>query len=153
MRVCVAVCMLVVLLAAPLAAQTEQVRVERPNLVGGELGGKAIIYHLNYERYFNNYFGIGAGLMGFGVDEGFFGLAPLYGALALGNVHSFYLAGGGTVAFGDTDWSELESTWIGIVSLGYLFQSPNGFFVRPTINALIKEGFLVLPGIAFGGSF
>jgi hypothetical protein len=153
MRFCAAVCLLLIFLAAPLAAQTEGIRVQRPNLVGGELGGKALIYCMNYERYFVNNVGIGVGMMGFGFEDGFVGLFPLYGVLALGDIHSLYVAGGGDYAAGSANWSELESTWIGIASVGYMYQSPSGFFVRPTINLLFKDSFLVLPGIAFGGSF
>ncbi len=153
MRLCVAVCLLVIFLAAPLAAQTEGIRVERPNLVGGELGGKAIIYNLNFERYFTNNFGIGVGLMGFGFEAGAIGIFPLYGVLALGNIHSLYLAGGGDWVAGTAHWDEVESTWIGVASLGYMYHAESGFFVRPTMNMLFKESFLILPGIAFGGSF
>ena len=153
MRFCVAVCLLVIFLAAPLAAQEEGIRVQRPTLVGGELGGKAFIYSLNVERYFTNNVGIGAGLMGFGFSEGFIGLFPLYGVLALGNIHSFYLAGGGDLAAGTANWDELEATWIGVASIGYMYHSESGFFVRPTFNMLFRDSFLILPGIAFGGSF
>ena len=153
MRFCVAVSLLVIFLAAPLAAQEDGVRVKRPTLIGGEIGGKAVIYSFNVERYFTNNVGIGAGLMGFGTSDGFIGLFPLYGVLALGNIHSFYLAGGVDLAAGSANWDELEADWIGVGSIGYMYHSESGFFVRPTINLLFKESFLVLPGIAFGGSF
>ncbi len=154
MRFCVAVGLLVIFLAAPLAAQEDGIRVQRPTLVGGELGGKAIIYCLNIEHYFTNNVGIGAGMMGFGTSDGGVGIFPLYGVLALGNIHSFYLAGGGDFAAGTEDnWDEVDSSWIGVVAVGYMYHAPSGFFVRPTINMLIKDSFLILPGIAFGGSF
>ena len=36
----------------PLAASAEGIREERPNLIGGEIGGKAVFYNVSYERYF-----------------------------------------------------------------------------------------------------
>lgn len=153
MRFCVAVSLLVIFLAAPLAAQKDGIRVQRPTLIGGEVGGKALIYCFNVERYFTNNVGIGAGLMGFGTDDGFFGLLPIYGVLALGNIHSLYLAAGGDLAAGSSNWDTLDSTFIGVASIGYMYHSESGFFVRPTLNLLFKDDFLILPGIAFGGSF
>jgi hypothetical protein len=153
MRFCIAVSLLVIFLAAPLAAQEDGIRVQRPTLIGGEIGGKALIYCLNVERYFTNNVGIGAGLMGFGTSDGFIGLLPIYGVLALGNIHSFYLAAGGDLAAGSSNWDTLDSTFIGVAAIGYMYHSESGFFVRPTMNLLFKESFLVLPGIAFGGSF
>ncbi len=153
MRFCIAVSLLVIFLAAPLAAQEDGIRVQRPTLIGGEIGGKALIYCLNVERYFTNNVGIGAGLMGFGTSDGFIGLLPIYGVLALGNIHSLYLAAGGDLAAGSSNWDTLDSTFIGVASIGYMYHSESGFFVRPTLNLLFKDEFLILPGIAFGGSF
>jgi len=152
MRFCVAVCLLVIFVATPVLAQEDGIRVQRPTLVGGELGGKALLYCINIEHYFTNNAGLGAGVMGFGFSDGAIGIFPVYGVLALGDIHSFYLAGGGDLAAG-TGWDEVESTMIGVISVGYMYHADSGFFVRPTLNMLIKDSFLILPGIAVGGSF
>ena len=150
-----------IVIAAPLTAfgQTGDVplmRAVRPNLVGGELGGRAILYSLNYERFVTPKVGIGAGLMGIGVSEGGVFLIPLYVSFTpIGNVHSLYLSGGYTIAGAAADeWGTVESTGFGTAAIGYLYHSEGGFYVKPTITLLfIEDNFLALPGIALGGSF
>jgi hypothetical protein len=145
--------LLLTLVLVPLTAEGADIRVERPNLVGGELGGRGIIYSMGFERYFSNNFGLGAGLMGIAVSEGGVGLFPLYASIPLGNIHNFYLGGGITLASG-TNWDEVNTSIFGTASIGYMYHSTGGFWVRPTINALfIEDNFLALPGIAMGGSF
>jgi hypothetical protein len=158
MRRTLLICLIMVMVPATLWAQStttpEKIREAHPNLVGGELGGKGILYSIQYERFFSQQIGIGAGLMGFGTDEGAVGLIPLFVSLCpVGNVHSLYLSGGITLAVG-ADWEEIETTTLGTASIGYLYQSEGGFYVKPTINIVFKgEDFLILPGIALGGSF
>jgi len=155
MRRILLVCLLVAIAPATLPAQTAHVRTDNPNLVGGELGGRGILYSINYERFFAPQFGLGAGIMGFGTSDGAVALVPLYLSLCpVGNVHSLYLSGGITLALGSDNWDELETTTLGTGAIGYLYQSPGGFYVRPTINIIFKgEDFLILPGVALGGSF
>ena len=139
----------------PLAASAEGIREERPNLIGGEIGGKAVFYNVSYERYFFNRLGLGAGAMGIGSKGGAWGLFPIYLSLVpVGNNHALYMAGGGTIVAGSIDWEDVTSTWLGLFSLGYQYQSEGGLFVRATMNMIYKgEGFVILPGIAIGGSF
>lgn len=132
-----------------------QVREERPNLVGGELMGRGILLTANYERFFTNQFGIGAGFMGIGASDGFVGIVPLYGSLTLGDIHAFYLSAGTSVFFGAGSIDDdLTSEALATVSFGYQYQSYGGFFVRPLFTFLFNEGdFLLWPGITIGGSF
>jgi hypothetical protein len=159
MRRTLLICLIMVMVPATLWAQLsttpEKIREVHPNLVSGELGGKGIIYSINYERFFAQQFGLGVGIMGFGTSDGAVALIPLYVSLCpVGNVHSLYLSGGITLAVGSDNWDELEQTTLGNASIGYLYQSEGGVFVRPTINLIFKgEDFLILPGIAIGGSF
>jgi len=47
-----------------------------------------------------------------------------------------------------------QAEGIGTFSAGYQHRSEGGFFVRPTMNMLYKDGgFVLIPGIALGGSF
>ena len=138
------------------SAHADGVRDERPNLIGGELGGRAFIYNVGYERYFTNRIGIGIGAMGFAADGGGFGMFPLYVALIpVGDVHGLYLAGGATYAGAAGNWDEVESIWFSTLTVGYLYHSRGGFFIRPTANLIVwkGEGWIVWPGVALGGSF
>src|SRR5207244_8832401 len=54
------------ILVAPLPAAAAGAREDHPNLVGGELLGRGFAMTFNYERFLNNHFGLGGGLMGFG---------------------------------------------------------------------------------------
>ena len=140
------------------ALATGGVRVDHPNLVGGELMGRGFALTLNYERFLNNQFGIGGGLMAIGTSEGQIMIMPLYVSFTPGDVHSLYLAAGGAFLGGGGSIQDYESTWIMQGSLGYQFQSRGGFFVRPlfTFNQATQGsggGFLIWPGITIGGSF
>jgi len=136
-------------------AVSAQVREERPNLIGGELLGRGILLTANYERFFTNQLGIGAGFMGIGASDGFVGIVPLYGSLTLGDIHAFYLSAGTSILFGDGSIDDdFTSEALATVSFGYQYQSYGGFFVRPLFTFLFNEGdFLLWPGITIGGSF
>ena len=156
MQRAVLMCLLVVFLAAS-AANGEGIREEKPTLVYGELGGKAFLYSMGVERYFTNVVGVGAGMMGFGSDEGFVGLFPIYLSLnPAGDIHSPYFSTGITIVSASS-WDETEANVLFTGSVGYQYQSEGGFFVRPTMNILFdtdSDGFfVVLPGVAIGGSF
>src|SRR5262249_15364193 len=87
------------LAAAPIAGAAG-VRGDHPNLVGGELLGRGFVLTVNYERYLNNNFGLGGGLMGFGTSDGTVGIMPLYASFLSGDAHSLYLAAGGALLGG-----------------------------------------------------
>ena len=153
MKLAVSLVMVAAFILLPIAA-FGGIRDEKPNLIGGELGGKALIYSLSYERYFFNRVGIGVGAMGFAVSEGGVGLFPIYLSLIpVGDRHGLYISAGADYA-NASNWDEVSGTWLGIYSIGYQYQSYSGFFVRPTINMIYKgDGYIVLPGVAIGGSF
>lgn len=138
------------------ASDATSIHMQRPNLVGGELGGRGILYTINYERFMSPKIGVGAGLMGIGTPEGGVFLIPLYVSFTpVGNVHNLYLSGGYTIAGASADeWGTTKSSGFGTAAIGYLYHSENGFWVRPTISLLfIADNFLALPGVALGGSF
>ena len=54
MRRTLSLCLLVVILAAASGVNGEGIREQRPTLVYGELGGKAVLYSMGIERYFTN---------------------------------------------------------------------------------------------------
>ena len=145
-------------LLAPLTVATAGVREDHPNLVGGELLGRGFVLTLNYERFLNNHFGVGGGIMAIGTSGGSVAIMPLYASFLTGNTHSLYLSAGGALLGGAGSVHEYDSTWIMQGSVGYHFQSPGGFFVRPlfTFNQATSGsggGFLIWPGLTIGGSF
>lgn len=148
-------CLLAIVVLASFAANGEGIRERRPNFVSGEIGGRAIIYSVNFERFLTNRVGIGAGLMGFGTSGGAVGLVPFYVSfIPVGEIHSMYCSAGATAAAGSANWETLDAAWLGTFSLGYQYQSETGFFARPTMNMIYNgDGWLILPGVAVGGSF
>jgi hypothetical protein len=148
MRFMVSLCLSGVVLLAPSGAQGAEVRETRRNLVGFELGGRAGIYSVSYERYLANRVGVGmagAALL----DEGVVGLVPVYVSfLPVGNIHSLYLSVGALVAAG-LSFTDNLFFWP-TVTVGYQFQSQEGFFLRLSVS---NFGLWALPGIALGGSF
>lgn len=149
---------LALILLAPLTVAAAGVREDHPNLVGGELLGRGFALTLNYERFLNNHFGLGGGIMAIGTSGGTVGIMPLYVSFVTGDTHSLYLSAGGAFLGGGGSVQDYESTWIMQGSVGYQFQSPGGFFVRPlfTFNQATAGsggGFLVWPGMTIGGSF
>ena len=154
MRFAVWMCLLAMLVMVPLGAGAAGIRETRPNLVYGELGGRAVLFSGGYERYLNSRIGIGAGFFGFGNSDGGLALVPVYlSFVPVGDIHSLYLSGGATY-LGGGSWDENWGTWFGTLAVGYQYQSEAGFFVRPLMTMYYRsEGFLVLPGITIGGSF
>ena len=155
MRLSLLLVLAAALIILPLAAQAEAIREQRPNLVFGEIGGKAVLFSAGYERYLTSRIGIGVGAVGWGAEGGGVGLFPIYATLIpVGDIHSLYLSGGITYIAGVANWDDGWAEWVGTFSAGYQYQSENGFFVRPTMNMLYKDdGFIVIPGVAIGGSF
>lgn len=149
---------LALVMLVPAASAMAGVRDDRPNLVGGEVLGRGFVITANYEHFFTNHFGIGGGVMGIGTSGGTVGIMPLYASFLSGDQHSLYLAGGAALVGGAGELQEFRSTWLMQGTIGYQFQAPSGFFVRPifTINQATSSGgggFLVWPGFTIGGSF
>lgn len=145
-------------LLAPLTVAAAGVREDHPNLIGGELLGRGFVLTLNYERFLNNHFGLGGGVMAIATSDGTVGIVPLCASFLTGDAHSLYLSAGGAFLGGGGAVHDYESTWIMQGSVGYQFQSPGGFFVRPlfTLNKATSGsggGVLVWPGMTIGGSF
>src|SRR5262249_43571882 len=138
------------LAASPPVARAEGVREDHPNLVGGEILGRGFLATFNYERFLNNHFGIGGGLMAFGTSDGVAGVLPLYASFLPGDIHSLYL-GAGAAYVGAGDVQDYESTWVMQFTAGYQFHSQSGFWVRPTFTLNVDTGssgdVLIWPGI------
>jgi hypothetical protein len=149
---------LLLLFVVPTVARSEGIREKRPNIVGGELVGRAPLLTVNYERYFNNVFGIGLGVLGAANEHGFFGFLPVYVSLnPVGDDKSLYLSAGINFIGGGENLEDTESTQLYIFGAGFQYQAASGFIVRPALYALIpsasSDDFLLLPGISLGGSF
>jgi len=149
---------LLMLLLAPSGVQGAGVREARPNLVGGEIGGRGFILTLNYERYLADPFGLGGGIMAVGGSGGGVAILPFYASFLSGDEHSLYVSAGASLVIGSGGIGDYRSQWIVHTSLGYHYHSRGGFFVRPIFT--IHQGtsgtgddLLVLPGITIGGSF
>lgn len=154
MRSAVLLCLLAIIVMAPLRAPAAGIRETRPNLLYGEFGGRGVFFSTGYERYLNSRVGIGAGAFGLGTNEGGFGVFPVYlSFIPVGDIHSLYLSAGTTYLVGGS-WDESWGAWLGTFSAGYQYQSEGGFFARPLMTMLYwSDGFVVYPGITIGGSF
>jgi hypothetical protein len=142
---------------APVApGRTQAIRELRPNVVHGQFLGRGILYTLNYERYFSARIGAGVGLMAIGSSDATFTLIPVYLSLnPVGDIHSLYLSPGVVfVAAGSPSQGDFASTVLGVVEIGYQYQSATGFMIRPGFDILFGDGgFLVWPGFSIGASF
>lgn len=143
MRIALFLVILGAITLASLGVRAEGVRERRPNLISVELGGRAGIGSVQYERYFSNRFGVGVGGMSWGSAGG---VMPVYiSTIPTGNVHSLYLSAGGTI-FWDSDGGGV----LPALSIGYQHQSDSGFFLRLSVSTF---WIWPLPGLAVGGSF
>jgi hypothetical protein len=147
-----------VLLFAFASLATAGVRDDHPNLVGAEVLGRGIVLTLNYERFLTNHFGVGGGIMTIGGSNGLITLVPMYASVLTGDTHSLYLGAGGTLVNGTGEIFNFDTSWLLHASIGYQYQSPGGFFVRPFFSIIgstvdDSNGFIVWPGVTLGGSF
>jgi hypothetical protein len=154
----VTLCLLTLIVSVPRSSWGEGVREKRPNIVGGELIGRSIILTVNYERYFTNVFGLGAGLMGLATDDGSVFLVPVYVNLnPVGDTKSLYLSAGITFLGGGTA-GEVESENVITIGVGFQYQAYGGFMVRPALYMLLGDfedgaDYFMWPGLSIGGSF
>ena len=146
--------LLALMLLSPRIVSAGGVREDRPNLIGGEVLGRGFALTGNYERYLTNHFGLGVGFMMVGSSGSMIGVMPVYASFLSGDTHSLYLGAGATFFTGS---GGDEGMWIPQGSIGYQFQSPDGFFVRPffTVNVDRSGGgsHFIWPGLTIGGSF
>jgi hypothetical protein len=135
---------------APRTVSADGVRDGHPNLIAGELGGRGLLVTANYERFLTNHLALGGGVT-------LWPLLSLYAAYLPEDTSSLYLAVGGTFVGGGVI---LDSQPISLLlqgSVGYQFQSANGFFVRPLVTLNVgtagEDIFPVWPGVTIGRSF
>lgn len=134
-----------------------QSKLELPNDLNIELLGRCGLYSFSYERLVSENFGIEAGVSIFGISEEsivfFSGGGRLY--LLKGNA-SPCISGGIVVVTQPTDsgpFSNDDSLSFGYAGPGFEYRSSGGFLFRGTVYFLIKDGFLVWPGLQFGIAF
>jgi hypothetical protein len=146
----------VALLILPSTGSAQKIRDERPNLVGGGFG--LLYYTVEYERYLTHWLGLGSGVTGFVnlAPDAMTGTAfPVYVALTpIGDRNSLYLSGGVDIVVQSYGVWNKPPHWFGTGSLGYLLQTRDGFFLRPSFELKLNrdDGVLRL-GITMGGSF
>ncbi len=147
----------ILFLSTGLAAQ---LRTEKPNDFTIELGGKCLLYSLNYNRTVSPGFGLTAGLSFFGGGgsdgaEGIFFLSGGARAYMIKKDATPYLEGGLVWISDITDAGPFDGN-SGVyfyVSPGFEYRTAGGFLFRGGVNFLIKEGFFVWPGIHLGIAF
>jgi hypothetical protein len=152
---------LALVLLIPFAGLRAQSRMAKPNDVNFELGGRCLIYSLNYQRMIAPAFGleVGASMIG--------------GATSGSGASVFFLSGGGRLYFIDKPASPFiagglvfasagtnagpgdisGSTVYFYVSPGFEYRMTGGFLFRAGVNFLIKHGFYTWPGIQLGICF
>lgn len=149
----------VLFLTATLSAQA---RVEKPNDFTIELGGKCILYSLNFSRSFGPSVALtaGASYIGGAIEGDSAGVFFLTGGLRAYMIKkdsSPYIEGGIVWLSAGTDagpfGSDSESGVFFYASPGFEFRSVSGFTFRGGVNFLIKHGFFVWPGIHLGIAF
>ena len=148
------------LLPGALAAQS---RVERPNDLTLEMGGKCLIYSLSYQRMIGTSAGLEVGLSYFG-SGGSGGSAGAF--FASGGVRLYLtkknaapcLSAGVVYVSSGTDAGpfdrESESFVYFYAGPGFEYRASGGFVLRGSVNFLIKDSsFFVWPGLTMGIAF
>lgn len=149
----------VLVLSGTLAAQA---RVEKPNDFTVELGGKCLLYSLNFNRAIGPSFSLTAGASYFGgatgeESAGVFFASGGARAYLINKDASPFLEGGIVYVSAGTDAGPFgDDSASGVyfyASPGFEFRSVSGFIFRGGVNFLIKDGFFVWPGIHLGIAF
>ena len=156
-RVSIVILMVLLLPVAGLLAQS---RAEKPNDFTIELGGKALLYSLSYQRMVGEMFGLEVGASFIGGAAG----GESGGVIFLSGGGRFYfikknasptLSAGIVYVTDATDAGPLEgeSGVYFYANPGFEFRQSSGFVVRGGVYFLIKNGFWVWPGIQLGIAF
>jgi len=131
-----------------------------------ELGGNALVYSLNYERFFTPKLGVRVGGMYLRADDNAgtelgVGLFPIMATYLLGQGNSHFETGAGigiaTAGVDDTDVGEDwgDSAVYATATLGYRYQKPDGGVIfRAGFTPILGDGNL-LPwvGLSVGYAF
>lgn len=131
-----------------------------------ELGGNAVVYSLNYERFFTPKVAIRVGGMYLQADDDNgtqvgVGLFPVMATYLLGQGNSHFETGAGigiaTAGVSDTDIGEDwgDSAVYGTATLGYRYQKPEGGVIfRAGFTPLYADGNLIpWVGLSVGYAF
>ena len=131
-----------------------------------ELGGNAVVYSLNYERFFTPKLGVRVGgmyLMGdddAGTEVGI-GLFPVMATYLLGAGNSHFETGAGIgIATAGVDETDVGEDWgdsavYATATLGYRYQKPEGGVIfRAGFTPIIASGTIVpWAGVSVGYAF
>ena len=149
----------ILLSSVPLSAQ---IRAEKPNDFSIELGGRCILYSLNYQRMISPAFGLEVGASYFPAGLPFLEIEWVF-LLSGGGRYYFinknaspYLAGGIVWLSGGTNAGPISTAASGVyfyASPGFELRGAGGFVFRAGVNFLFEEGFKVMPGIHLGFAF
>lgn len=142
-------------------ALTAQIRAEKPNDFSFELGGRCLIYSLNYQRMLAPAFGleVGASYIGGGSEGETAGILFLSGGgrfYFINKNASPYLSGGIVWLSAGTSAGPFSDAASGVyfyASPGFELRMTGGFVFRAGVNFLFEEGFIVWPGIHLGVAF
>lgn len=146
-------------LAGELAAQS---RVEKPNDLTLELGGKCLIYSLSYQRMIGRSAGLEVGLsyIGGGDEEGISGVFFANGGVRLyltRNNAAPCLSAGAVFVSAATDAGPFDRKTGSMVYFyagpGFEYRASGGFLLRGSVNFLFKNYFYVWPGLTLGIAF
>ena len=132
-----------------------------------ELGGNAVAYSLNYERFFTPKIGIRVGGMYLQADDDAgtrvgVGLFPIMATYLLGSGNSHFETGAGigiaTAGVSDSDFGEGDwngSTVYGTATFGYRYQKPEGGVIfRAGFTPILVSGNLIpMAGVSVGYAF
>jgi hypothetical protein len=130
-----------------------------------ELGGNALIYSLNYERFFTPKLGVRVGGMYLRADDDAgesvdVGLVPVMATYLLGPGNGHFEIGGGlglaTASIDDVDLGDDRASEIyGTATFGYRYQKPTGGVIfRAGFTPIIASGTIVpWAGVSVGYAF
>jgi hypothetical protein len=137
-------------------------RTPMNNHVSLEVGGRGMLYSVNYDRSFGHYVNLGAGISYVGIDTRDFGKLPLTVFPVYANVytgtkaHRPFLTGGlslstfhGTVPLEAREYAGAFPS----VGAGYEYRSDEGFIFRATPYLALMPKATGWFGVTFGGSF
>jgi len=152
---------LVAIIAAVLLLPAEngngQSRADAPNDFTLELLGRCILYSLSYQRMVAEQFGVEVGGSLLASNEESFGFLSLGGRAYLSTSNAAPCITGGVVFGSSSDDSGVfdgdASGAYYYIGPGFEYRSDGGFVLRGTVDFLIRDGFIVWPGLQMGIAF
>jgi hypothetical protein len=131
---------------------------DRPHVISVELGGRGLLYSVNYDYAVDNAISIGAGLSYIGDSFSSLITVPVYGNYYFmsESEHRPFLTAGVDILVGSVDLGVIGGSFSGAaVTLGggYEYRGDSGFVFRAAPYIFVAGGVGLTGGISFGGSF